>query len=91
MPILEKNLNSPFEMHINRIPLKKTASKQIKASMKMVKDVQSFCKVRDAPYAEQVVRTDTLQKVEIAVNEKGKTIARADTLQKSEKKLSVDL
>ena len=58
MPISEKNIEAPFEMHINRIPLKKSANKQIKASMKMVKDIQYFCKVREAPFAEQVQKEE---------------------------------
>ena len=72
-------------MHINRIPLKKIANKQIKASMKMVKDIQYFCKVRGAPFAEQV------QKEEAVKVETGKTFERSNTLQRLEEELSIDL
>jgi hypothetical protein len=61
MTIPEMNLEAPLEMHINRIPLKKTASKQIKASMKMVKDIQYFYKVRKAPFTKQVQKEEAVK------------------------------
>ena len=66
-------------MHINRIPLKKTANKQLKASMKMVKDIKYFYKVRQAPFTKQV------QKEEAVKVETGKTFERVDSLQKLDK------